>query len=721
MKLHAGGKLRAPLQALRWTLVAVVVHAAMIALYVYVDRLIPHRTIEREVEVTWIERPTTDPNITLPPAPPEAPPMTPVPPPPMMAQAPPPPIPPPPAPQSLPVPPPQQQQPKPPEPKKPDIKKPEQKPAELALIPKPVDPKKPEEAPPPEPPKQPQAQLKVERIKKVEVDDDKNVVNEPPPEAAYLSDKNRRVKEETRDTRTNLDKMSKGDANASDKSEDRESEEVGGEEEQIRQLEKAQATNLEKKRLEETRDTGKHDEAKGVLSGDKATGAAGEGGKGGENGQPGALAMRNVEGRGAPGMARSMSVAPAGVNDDAPAVSMSENPGKSGDQGPSGRQGRAGKAGKRGPKLQLTMDDYQRAMGADAIRDEAEIARRMKSHKKGRWEKKLDRIHAALENFTPEVKPGNQTALGTRAAPFAVFVARMHRQIHELWGFGFLEDLDGKSPGHEMNKRDLKVKLEIVLNADGTVDRATIVNPSGNLPFDVAAIDTIENAGPFEEPPQEIVSANGKIYLHWTFHRDERQCSPYFADPFILDTPPAPGMERGLPNPGDGVARNRRQPEQLKRNASPTEGGVTVPRLTRTADAEAAAARATINTPSPDDPAAQDVAIKWGDAFESGRLDRLTEISSVPFSSAGTVVATDPTGVAKVWRNLLDESPTRDIKEWKVLSPAGYRAVFGRLPKGAGDDTTGKLYVVAKLGRDWISLDLTRDAGGVYRIQGVTR
>jgi outer membrane biosynthesis protein TonB len=31
-----------------------------------------------------------------------------------------------------------------------------------------------------------------------------------------------------------------------------------------------------------------------------------------------------------------------------------------------------------------------------------------------------------------------------------------------------------------MNKRDLSVKLEIVLNEDGTVDKATIVRPSGS-------------------------------------------------------------------------------------------------------------------------------------------------------------------------------------------------------------------------------------------------
>ena len=432
--------------------------------------------------------------------------------------------------------------------------------------------------------------------------------------------------------------------------------------------------------------------------------------------------MRDVSGRGAPGSLPEMSTAPAGAQDDAPEVAMSENPGEAGESGRAGRQGPSGKPGKRGPKLDLAMEDYKRIIGEEALREEIEIAKRQTSHRKGRWEQKRDRVHAALENFTPEVKPGNQTALGTRAAPFAVFIARMHRQIHELWGFGFLEDLDGKSPGNPMNKRDLSVKLEIVLNEDGTVDKATIVRPSGILTFDVAAIDTIENAGPFEEPPPEIKSSNGKIYLHWTFHRDERQCSPYFADPFILDNPPGPGQERGLPEPANAIAKQRRQGEQLGRNASPTEGGVNVPHMTRAPEAEALAeaARAQMNVPTPDDPDAQSVALKWLDGFEASRLDVLVGLSDVPFTSGGSVAATDPGELARMWRNIIDESSSRDVKEWKLLSPAGYRAVFGRLPKGA-EDGVNVLYLAARIGRDRVTLTVSQAGDGSYRITGFTR
>ena len=80
-------------------------------------------------------------------------------------------------------------------------------------------------------------------------------------------------------------------------------------------------------------------------------------------------------------------------------------------------------------------------------------------------------MQAALENFIPEVRPGNQTALNTRAAPFAAYIARMHRSIHQLWGFGQMEDWDEKPGSSPYNNPNLLTELELVLNGDGTIDK----------------------------------------------------------------------------------------------------------------------------------------------------------------------------------------------------------------------------------------------------------
>src|SRR5215813_15493593 len=86
-------------------------------------------------------------------------------------------------------------------------------------------------------------------------------------------------------------------------------------------------------------------------------------------------------------------------------------------------------------KLNLTGDDVDKIFGKTENAPR-ELSENESSHKAGKWEKRWGAIKSSLENFIPEVKPGNQTALGTRAAPFAAFIARMHRGIHKLWGFG---------------------------------------------------------------------------------------------------------------------------------------------------------------------------------------------------------------------------------------------------------------------------------------------
>ena len=105
-------------------------------------------------------------------------------------------------------------------------------------------------------------------------------------------------------------------------------------------------------------------------------------------------------------------------------------------------------------KLALTAKDYEYLFGADAAA-ERRLAQTERSKKVGRFQQRIGRVQSSLENFIPEVKPGNQTALNTRAAPFAAYIARMHRSIHNLWGFGMLEEWDEKSSSNPFNNPNL--------------------------------------------------------------------------------------------------------------------------------------------------------------------------------------------------------------------------------------------------------------------------
>ncbi|MBI4701915.1 MAG: hypothetical protein HY744_12320 [Deltaproteobacteria bacterium] len=68
--------------------------------------------------------------------------------------------------------------------------------------------------------------------------------------------------------------------------------------------------------------------------------------------------------------------------------------------------------------------------------------------------------------------------------------------------------------------------------------------------FDVAALRSVEAASPFGKPPDAIVSPDGRVYLHWEFHRDPYYaCTSRFARPYLLkaapaDLPDLPGPRR---------------------------------------------------------------------------------------------------------------------------------------------------------------------------------
>src|SRR5574338_520576 len=147
-----------------------------------------------------------------------------------------------------------------------------------------------------------------------------------------------------------------------------------------------------------------------------------------------------------------------------------------------------GKKGLPGINTNMAFQDYERIMGKEKVDEERQVAARKMSSKKGRWERKLAAIKSSLENFVPDVRPGNQTALKTRAHPYALYIARMHRRIHELWGFGFLEDLDNKGADYPLNDPNLWVNLEIYILTEVPDDGGVGVLDDGQMVANVAKL-----------------------------------------------------------------------------------------------------------------------------------------------------------------------------------------------------------------------------------------
>lgn len=202
-------------------------------------------------------------------------------------------------------------------------------------------------------------------------------------------------------------------------------------------------------------------------------------------------------------------------------------------------------------------------VGADNLRKLREAdGERRKSQHRGSWTaSNFDRWRSAIENYVASVKVGNQTALNTAGSPFATYLNGMHNRIHPIFAESFLESLDALPADHPLNDQHLVTVLEIILTKDGHLKRMGVVRTSGITAFDVAALDAVDRAQPFGPAPGAIVSADGNVYLHWEFHRDEGlACSTMGASPYILNSAPPAGNEGvpqlpAAPPPGPSLER----------------------------------------------------------------------------------------------------------------------------------------------------------------------
>ncbi len=229
-------------------------------------------------------------------------------------------------------------------------------------------------------------------------------------------------------------------------------------------------------------------------------------------------------------------------------------------------------------KLSLGYTDYVKAFGEEQVEQERRAAieaRQSRSPGRAR-ERSWQQFRAALENYTPSVRRGNQTALNAAASPFANYLAAVHMRIHREFADRFLAGIPVGSP---MNDDTLNTKLEIVLNEDGTVYDVGIVHSSGVLTFDYGAFNAVMKAQPYPRAPKEILSGDARVYFHWGFYRNERQCGTFNAEPYILPDPPkrAPRKDWLHDNPtvpGTSTPQWGTQPASGENKAKKEDNGI---------------------------------------------------------------------------------------------------------------------------------------------------
>lgn len=125
---------------------------------------------------------------------------------------------------------------------------------------------------------------------------------------------------------------------------------------------------------------------------------------------------------------------------------------------------------------------------------------------------------SATNDYVEEVTLGDFTHLNTVEYKFYGFYHRIRLKLEQFWGNSIQEKSVAlfKSGRRMPASQDLVTSLQVTLNDKGEIIGVKILGASGVKELDDAAVESFNQAGPFPNPPKELL-VNGKATIQWGF------------------------------------------------------------------------------------------------------------------------------------------------------------------------------------------------------------
>lgn len=122
-------------------------------------------------------------------------------------------------------------------------------------------------------------------------------------------------------------------------------------------------------------------------------------------------------------------------------------------------------------------------------------------------------------DYVKGLRESEQSALNTREFVYFSYFQRIRTQLDRAWQQILRENLvrlykNGRNLASEM---DHTTRTVVTLDSKGEIVRVQVIQESGVVDLDDAAVKAFNQAGPFPNPPKEMVSSQGTIQLRWDF------------------------------------------------------------------------------------------------------------------------------------------------------------------------------------------------------------
>ncbi len=123
-----------------------------------------------------------------------------------------------------------------------------------------------------------------------------------------------------------------------------------------------------------------------------------------------------------------------------------------------------------------------------------------------------------INNYLPTIPLGDLTQLNTLKYKHFGYLFRIRKKLEQFWESSIQQKAqelanDGR---HISSSDEFITALRMTLDEEGRVLRIELLRASGVKELDEAAIESLNSAGPFPNPPKELI-IDGLVKLEWGF------------------------------------------------------------------------------------------------------------------------------------------------------------------------------------------------------------
>jgi protein TonB len=125
---------------------------------------------------------------------------------------------------------------------------------------------------------------------------------------------------------------------------------------------------------------------------------------------------------------------------------------------------------------------------------------------------------SSTNDYVEDVPLGDLTYLNTVEYKYYGFFHRIRQKLEQFWGRSIHEKAEAiMKEGRRVASNDnLITALVVTLNEAGEIVNIVIKGSSGVKELDDSAVESFNEAGPFPNPPKELVE-NGEVKIEWGF------------------------------------------------------------------------------------------------------------------------------------------------------------------------------------------------------------